>query len=534
MKYTFKNHTFFLSILILISLGYYFDALNADVMDTVSDQWNFVPVAIKMDHPDLFRGDLFLDSVQDVKYYTPIFINGIRFFTFFTNDNYFAGLNLFNLIINLTFSFTWYFLFFQIFKDKSFAFLFSMIIRGLMWLPGYEVWGAGPLWLALPRTAFISLLPIVFILLLSDGHARNKKYLAYFILGLITNFHPLSGLGIFIAVIFSDFSFLRSKNQSFLRNLKLYCVSSILFTLGCANYVYTYFTLVLQKSAADPAQFRASLNLRIGEMFTDPLQIVVKFTELKWLIFILTPYILLLFIYKRLVESDKRITIFACVFSISILLFSICIVPFEMLINNLGVDLNMSFQLVRNIKFIVIPVFILYAYFIFYFLKLREVTNLRVSRSGILSLGFILVLIFSRFEPLRSVPLIGDDFIRGTLPNVYSLRTESLPLDSNLLEAMNWINLNIHEKARFVGPACIRSKCRQSVIFDSKGASMLIEGNPNKFAEWGRMKLELDRSDDQNKKLTLYRTWGTQYLLTQEYFDADLIFQNSGYRLYEL
>lgn len=531
MKGQFRNHIVYILLLTTLSVGYFVDSLKPNVQDTVSDQWNFIPIAIKLDHPELYNGDLFLDNIEDVKYYTPIFINVIRFFTYFTNDNYFLGLNLFNLFINLTFSIAWYLLFFKIFKNQAFAFLFSLILRGLMWLPGYEVWGAGPLWLALPRTAFIALLPSVIILLF---FAKKNRYTAYFVLGLFTNFHPISGLGFFVAILFSDFTVLRNKKDTFMRNLITYSLFTIFFILGCANYIYTYLNSVVLNSVIDPVQFEVALSMRIGEIFTNPFKILSKFTELKWLLFILTPYLLIIFTFKKLEDSDRRIVKLLLFFSIYILLFSVGVVPLEMLINSFGFNLHMSFQLVRTIKFIVVPVFIFYAYFVFVLFRLGE--NSIASRIKIFTMiaSFILVLIFSRFEPLKSVPLVGDDFIRGTMPNLYSIRKESLPFDKDLSEALNWINDSIRVNAKFIGPASMRAECRQSVVFDTKGSSMLIEGNPDKFSEWGRRKSELSNTTDSNKKIQLFKSWGAEYLLTKEYFEANLIFQNEGYRLYRL
>jgi hypothetical protein len=531
MKGQFRNHIIYILLLTVLSVGYFVDTFKPNVQDTVSDQWNFIPIAIKLDHPELYKGDLFLDNIEDVKYYTPFFINGIRFFTYFTNDNYFSGLNLFNLFINLSFSIAWYLLFFKIFKNQAFAFLFSLILRGVMWLPGYEVWGAGPVWLALPRTAFIALLPSVFILLF---FAKNKRYSAYFVLGLIANFHPISGLGIFVTIFLSDLTVLRDKNDTFKRNLIIYSLCTLFFILGCATYIYTYLHSVILNSVTDPVQFELALSMRIGEIFTNPFMILSKFTELKWLLLILTPYLLLIFTYKKLEDSDRRIVKLLMFFSLYILLFSVGVVPLEMLINRFGFNLHMSFQLVRNIKFIVVPVFILYAYFVFVLFRLGENSKMSRIKNFTLLASFILVLIFSRFQPLKSVPLVGDDFIRATMPNLYSIRKESLPFDKDLSEALNWINDSIKVKAKFVGPASMRSECRQSVVFDTKGASMLIEGNPNKFSEWGRRKIELSNTADSNKKIQLFKAWGAEYLLTKEYFEANLIFQNEGYRLYRL
>jgi hypothetical protein len=529
MKKIVNGHFLYLILLSILSFGYFFDTYNANVSDTVSDQWNFIPVAIKLDHPELYKGDLFLDNAEDVRYYTPFFISGIRFFSYLTNDNYFEALNLFNLFINLIFSFAWYLFFYRLLGKAPFAFLFSLIIRGLMWLPGYEIWGAGALWTALPRTAFIALIPLAFVLLLFKTRYKYAKPTAYFLLGLFSNFHPISGFGVLLSVFLADISLLIIQRKFDLRQFRSFFICGIMALTGIAPYIYVYFRYVIATDVTDPLLFNATLPMRIGDMFTEPMMVLSKFRELKWILFLLTPYLLILFIYKRLKSNDKVIVNFFMLFTLFILAFSILIIPAELLLRKMGFDIHMAFQLVRNIKYMVIPVFVFYAIFLFNILKLHNNNRKTYYIQMILILGFVFLMLFSRFEPIRSIPLVGDDFIRTTMPNVYSIKKEITPKDTALLDAMQWINTNIKERVKFIGPTELRAQCRQSVIYDGKGASMLIEGNPDKFVKWGKMKIELNNIKDGSHKLELYRQWGAQYVLTKDVFDEEIIYNNSVY-----
>jgi len=255
------------------------------------------------------------------------------------------------------------------------------------------------------------------------------------------------------------------------------------------------------------------LEFRIGDSFRDPFLALARFRQIKWILFVSLSIIPLLFLYKKMNEKNKRIILFFMCFLLVILVLSFIVVPVEKLLRNTGLNLNMSFQLIRSIKYIMIPVYI------FFFITLLHIISLfRKPAEKIISISllgiFIIVLFISRVEPFRKLPLIGDDLIRATLPNVFSIKPETYTEDKELDAMFEWINDNTPLDAKFVGPTQLRAACRRSVVFDFKGASMLIEGNPDKFILWGERLLGLRESTGPDCEMALYRQWGANYFLT--------------------
>jgi len=507
-------YIFFLSF--AFAAGFYIDGKNASVNNLSSDQWNILPVCIKLDHPDLYEGDLFADNINDIDYYTPFFISGVRFFTRFSDDNYIEGLNKLNFVINFLYTFLWALFLYQIIRNLPVTLLMTILIRGILWLPGYELWGAGALWTALPRTAFLALLPLPLLLLLPIIKNKYYHYAGGFILGLISNFHPISGIGMCFSLgmtylLYHWFVTDEKKLHVLFRSIKV----GAFMVLGLSPYIYIYFTEVMANKPDDSLLFKELLSLRIGEQFHQPLLALVKFTQLKWILFIMVPTLILGIIKRKLPEEMQKIFVFSLGLMLLTLSFSLLTVPVEQWIRKAGLDIHMSFQLIRNVKYVMLPVFVFYTLLIIFFIAQLEHRLQTVASWSLLS-GFILVLLLARYDPVSRLPLIGDDFVRTTLPNAFSIRKEITSEDHDLDAMFEWVNANTDQNSKFISPPQLRTACRRSVVFDYKGAAMLIEGNPNKFVRWGKSVIELRKCVDIQCKIDLYKSWGADYLLIDE------------------
>lgn len=498
------------------------DGGDATVLNLSSDQWNILPVCMKIDQPGLFEGDLIADDINDVKYYTPFFVYGIRFFTAIFDGNYVQGLNGLNFVINFCYTFFWAILFWKIGNNIPIALLMTLVVRGILWLPGYELWGAGAIWTALPRTAFLALVPIPLMLYLPQNRHGYHRYVGAFICGFISNFHPISGIslcsGLFISDLFYQKYIIKSAwKPALMQSLLIACLMSI----GLSPYIYIYIKEVILEQHVDQQLFNEMMLLRIGGMFRNPSVALEKFKQIKWIVFILLPVLLVLLLYKRLDQPLKRIIQFYSCFIFVITSIAIFIIPVEQLLRKIGIEINMSFQLIRGIKFVMIPIFLFVMVLLMHYIsKIKKPLNLLISLT--LLMTFILGLYISRIEPFTKWPIIGDDFMKATLPNSISIKPEINPIDKGLDSMLTWISENTSQGDKFVGPSQIRAACLRSVIYDVKGASMLIEGNPGKFIKWGEMTLNLKKCSSLNEQITLYRTWGANYLLKEE--KADTIF----------
>ncbi len=503
-----------LFISLALAAGFYVDGRKVTINNLSSDQWNILPVCIKLDHPDLYDSDLVADEIEDIDYYTPFFVAGVRFFTLFSNDNYIEGLNKFNFLINFLYTLLWFLFFFYLIHNLPIAILLVLLTRGILWLPGFELWGAGALWTALPRTAFLALLPLPMILLVGLAKFKNGRFGGAFALGLISNFHPISGLGLIIAFWFTDIIY-----QRFILKIQLKTVMrqsiilGILMIIGLSPYIYTYFSEVYLNKPQDPMLFNEILPLRIGEAFRNPFLALSKFAQLRWILFLGIPVLYVFFFYKRLTGQAKENVLFFSILLIVVFCTSVFTVPLERLIARKGLNLHMSFQLIRNIKWIMVSVYVFYAVALMSVVSIFK-TDMRKHASWAMLFGFLIILLVSRIQPFNKLPIVGDDLIRTTLPNVFSIVEEEYGQDEELDLMYSWINDNISSEAKFIGPTQLRTACRRSVIFDLKGASMLIEGNPDKFVQWGIKSLQLTECKNIQCRLDLYKSWGTDFFLT--------------------
>ena len=219
------------------------------------------------------------------------------------------------------------------------------------------------------------------------------------------------------------------------------------------------------------------------------------------------------FFYKRLTGQAKENVLFFSILLIVVFCTSVFTVPLERLIARKGLNLHMSFQLIRNIKWIMVSVYVFYAVALMSVVSIFK-TDMRKHASWAMLFGFLIILLVSRIQPFNKLPIVGDDLIRTTLPNVFSIVEEEYGQDEELDLMYSWINDNISSEAKFIGPTQLRTACRRSVIFDLKGASMLIEGNPDKFVQWGIKSLQLTECKNIQCRLDLYKSWGTDFFLT--------------------
>ena len=169
---------------------------------------------MKLDNPNSFKNDLYLSDSKDVEYYTPFYVQSLRYLSKITNGDYIEALNILGFITHLIYGMSWFLLFYTLKKDYWLAIISSLLIRGVVWPPGGELLGISELWTIMPRTVFFALVPLPFI-----AYVYLKKYtiiISGFLLGFILNFHPLSGIGI-IVVYFSIF-ILHNYYQKTLRN----------------------------------------------------------------------------------------------------------------------------------------------------------------------------------------------------------------------------------------------------------------------------------------------------------------------------
>lgn len=508
MKIT-KLDILVISFFVLLSVGFFLDGIASNVTSLSGDQINILTIVKKLDYPQLYRNDQIAADIAPLKYYTPSFVNLIRFFSG-SDHEYILGLSLLNFFMSIIYSLGWYFFFSQ-WGNSWTAFVLSFVSRGIIWLPAYEIWGIADIWTVLPRTLLLALLPWV---LLIWKLMRDRKYgyfIPFLLVGLLGNVHPISGVGIAAAILISDIYLSIVSKASSRSLLKRAFFGGMFIVIGLSPYLFTYFGNIGNISLANQTELDAAILYRIGSTITSVQANLVRWLRPQLFIFILLPY-LVLFIFPGLLTNRNRAEIFSWLFfSASVIFVSYMPIPIEALLEKFNITLRVSFQLIRNAKYILVPVWVLYL-FILNFLSQKYLLGRFGTKVKITSVILLIFLaITSKSAIFNNVPLIGDDIIRSLWPGF----GRNAKIDTDLTKMLDWITMRTDPSAYFVGPRIIRIGADRSVIHDMAGAGMLIEGDPAKFVDAYKKEMEIKSSESDLEKACLFRSWGADYWLKE-------------------
>lgn len=502
-----KQVVFIILFNLLLSIGFFIDNKNALYTDVSSDSANIIPICLKKDNPELFKNDLYLDKLENVEYYTPFYVETLRFLEKFTSGDYLQAQNVLGFFIHFIHGILWFLLFYNIKKEYWIALLMMLFTKGILWLPGAELIGVTELWTIMPRTVFMALLPLPYLL-----YKNLKKYnltIAALVLGLIVNFHPLSGIGGIVGYVTLYICYLyfnKQLNKAFFGKL----ITIIIFIfIGMFPYLYTYLTKVNPTPISNPDLYESAFNSRIPELFSIPIEFVKSWNRPVFY-FYLAAFLLLFF-----VDNSKNRRTFKTLLVVALVIFisSNSSVYIENFVNEVfNLSIRMSFQLIRFQKFIIVVFQLALFLVLTNVLSTLKLNNLK--KAGIF-IAFYIVLMFADSSPLNKVPFIGDDICNSTLPMSLKFRENVIPQDKiDFNEMLAYIKSNTPEDAVFYGSYYIRSASKRSVVFDGKGASMVIEGNPEKLAEWYLDKSKL-KSLSKEDKVAFLKTKNVTHILSE-------------------
>jgi hypothetical protein len=471
---------------LIISLGYYIDNLDANIQEISTDLGNIIPICKKLDNPNLFKNDLFLNDIRNVEYYTPFYVKSLRFIAKFNNYDYLQAINILGFIAHLVYGVLWFFLFYCIKKDFWIALLFSIFIRGVIWPPGGELLGISDVWSIMPRTIYQSLMPLPFLIFFS--FKRSNLIFASFVLGFIFNFHPISGIGgiaIYFALYIVFLFFYEKLNvHKVIQKILIFFVFCL---LGMLPFLITYFTKVNSDLFIDQELFNSAFRRRIPILFEDPLLFITYWnrpvTYLFGLCFV---------VYYFFDSSLNKIYFKALFYSVLLLLLSSNFsVYIEDILNSyLDKNIRMSFQLIRFQKFILL-LFQISAFLLF--VEISNILRLKSVFKFLICFIYIIVLSVSTSPFFNNVPFFSEDFTRLILPSNLTFSNDKT-VDNSYAEMVSYIKNETENEDVFYGDFSylIRAGAERSVVLDSKGASMLIEGNQSQFIKWYQDDLKID------------------------------------------
>ncbi|MGO2103590.1 MAG: hypothetical protein ACTH3E_11140 [Psychroflexus halocasei] len=465
-----------LLINLVIGLIFYLHGKDQSYEALSSDQLNIVPMCLKLDDPALFQNDLFLDDVSNFEYYTPFFVKPLRWFKNITGLSYLNSINILHSITHILYGFMWFLLFYFISNRSFIASLFlSIIARGIFWLPGMEIWGVSELWTYMPRTVYSTFLPIPFIILFFK--TKYKLIISSFVIGLIFNFHPITGLGgvliFLLTVIYFKSNFVEDKKDY----VKFLLISIVFMFLGMLPFIMNYFGNTSITNDYNLELYQTAFDARIPSYFKSMSSYVQKWIHFKSL-FIIVPIILLYVLPYFLNVNFKYRNYILLVFA-SLFLLPLLSIPVESFINDsFGANLRMSFQIVRIQKMIVLPGYIALLYLLIILSSYNKTIKYIVVTSVFL---YFLIVPFAHYPVFKKFPFIADDITTMILPNKLNFSSDK----KNDIDRMGeYIKSNLPKNAVFFDNTILRTVAERSVRLDHKGASILIEGNPKKLIEW--------------------------------------------------
>ena len=451
---------------LLIAIGFYVDNLESGYSVLASDVHSIVPIAQKFDDPELFKNDLYLNTLDNVRYYTPFFVQPLRFLAKFTDFNYIQALNLFGLIAHLLFGILWFLLFYKFTNKFWVALIMSVLIRGLVWLPGNEIWGITDLWSIMPRTFYITLMPLPFLFLSVSN--KTKLFISAFLIGFVFNFHPITGLGgilIYLSLTLLFYLYLRDEVKF---SLKEFPKVIGLIILGMLPFIITYFSKTEVSADYDVNLYKEAFSKRIPSSFESPLMFLKNWVAAKTLFFIIPLLVFFFISFNNRAESKKAKIIL--ILTVLIVLFSSLSIYVERFVNQvLDLNIRMSFQFIRLQKLAILP-----AYFAMALLLCKIKTPKKILTS--LFFVFFLFLIICKSSSFKNIPLIGDDIFRAIIPETFSLWPEKKERYNSTDEMMEFIANNTNKDDVFRGPPIIRCAAKRSVVMDYKGSSAIIDG----------------------------------------------------------
>lgn len=517
---------FFINI--IIAVAYFIDNKDASYSELSSDIQNIIPVAQKFDNPQLFAHDLYLDNLSNVKYYTPFYVQSLRFIAKFTNYNYVQAINVLGLFCHLAFGILWFFLLYKYSNSFWIALFVSILMRGIIWLPGLEIWGISDLWTIMPRTLYISILPLPFILL---SNTFTRVLFAAFIIGLIFNFHPITGLGgILLFVSFLSLSQIYFKKQEWLSLTKSITIL-ICILMGMLPFILTYFGKTTSEVTYSIAEFNAAFNTRIPEYFSQPLFFLKQWFHFKTLFFILP--LGLFYVYAFTIKEELQKAKVLIILTFILVIIPTISVPIEQLVNNvLGLNLRLSFQLIRVQKVAIIPGFFALAFLLKNVIK----SNRIIIKLFPYVVGLYFVLLsFSQSPWLKNVPFIGDDISNTILPHNLSFFSTVKDSQLDIDRMSNYIETNTEVSDLICGSHIYRGATKRSVVFDGKGASMLIEGNPEQFIKWHLRQQKISNLQSMQEVIDYLKLFHVDYFVTRnEGVPATLVHTEGPIFLYKL
>jgi len=525
----------FLLFALAITLGFFWEGLQADFSALSGDQVNILTICVKKDHPELLQGDLIAGDPRSTAYYTPLFVGLVRLLSLPGHD-YLRGLNLLLAITSLAYMTGWYLLF-ESWTGAWLGGVLSFLARGILWPPGNELWGVAGLWTMVPRTLFLALLPWLLWLWIRHRESWRGWLTTALVAGLLVNVHPLSGACVVAALLAGEGVWTLCTGGGSGRAAARSAAGAAVTLAGMGPYLWTYLSGLGDATAVDSAALRQALSMRMPGFLLDPLIYLKMWLRPKWLALVLGPWLGCALLWPHLRRYRGMLAALAA-FTAACIVVAGAAHAVETALARLGFQVNFAFQLIRAGKYVLAPSLVVLSLCMAAGSDwVRE--RFRWGRASVIAISGALVVLtlFSRQAVFHRVPVIGDDVIRFLWPSWVEPRPLNVWFGQNMEPVLEWIRENTGADTKFAGPGLIRVGAMRPVIHDWVGAGLLVEGDPQGFIETARRQAMLGSGPPGDPAFAkhLFETWGAEYWVTRLVLPGETpVFASSGWKVYRL
>ena len=508
-----KKYLLFILVIMLILTSLY--ALNFNIITSHGDNSLYVSLANKILDPELYEKDFFLNQYTRILPYSFALILSILI-TIFQSVK-FAYLILYFFLF-LTFLISIYFLAFYIIKNKTAAFLVTLIN-----IPGKRILG-GSYWgltsTIIPQIIVLALSPIILLFFLKNYKDYKKILILYFILGLLANIHFLS-VAILIFILSVTY-FLNNRN---LKSIKFLFLFVLVFIIGALPYI------IFQSPSTEISSLEV-LKIRAAVAFITPLKII------KFIGYSIFAIILGLIGYNLKNKKNKKETDTLMKYFLSASIFLVLISLVTSQITSL-----LKVQIARASSYILLFLYIYSGYFMY----------LLILKKGALAKAILPILILLLM--ILPVPTSNNNliptFIQDKYKNIYdNFKYNFYPdlgdfVDVNddresFYDLSSWANKNTLKNSLFLVPPgfeAFRSEAKRSVLVTQKdGGVSLYSSYGDKWYNLYKKLIEIYKTGSTKEFNDFAKENDVDYIITEK--DTNLVlkkeYENKRYIVYSI
>lgn len=520
------------SVAVCLLLAAAFSAYNVRYPNYDPDQHIFGTMLLKDKNPELFQKDFFFSEPRYYEYYVPWFRAMAGWIVAQTQG---VGLlRRYNLLIFPTtffFLLGFYALFRRLTECEAASWAVALAALTARVNLSANAFGIGLAQSMYAYKLFFAGVPWIFYFVVRFQFSRNSVWAAFFLLGLISNFHPILGIAL-VTILLAAFLVFNHPRFNGLLGL---AGAVALFSIGFLPFVWKYVQTLPPPSMPLTAEEFWKTSLADWGYF-----------PLLWKgvrNFLMDAGPLMIFSAVAARKSWKETDRFFWIFGLAILGVSFseaAILQAQSHLMNRPPIIDL--EPLRATTFIYIPLLVWGAGFLTGVLK-KDISFGRLSGTALFVLSVFLLFAQKEF-PFRQI--VREALLKGGLyseKRIEIWKNEQLRW-ADLMELSAWARRSTDTDALFFHPHYdFRFHAQRAIVIGYKDGSMIARiGGATKVREWLKRKQTVEealRSKDPRRVVETARQYACDFVVLRKGFGPlDLadqpVFENSSYRVYRI